>query len=572
MEHMEGRIIDRIVAGMETLRFGGWLSSRDSFCSSLVWLRKGLETLEFKLRQGDDFPLTVTLQGGTGTGKSSLFNALIGAPVSRTGVERPQTRGSIFFLPERASSLLEEERPFASFPRQRLPQDSLSTPVEGEPGGITLVEHRRAEWSRIMLVDSPDLDSVEQANRTLAEEIIMLSDLVVFVTSQEKYADRTPFGFIRDAGGDRKPFLLVINKLDSAEGLDDLKAKLREFALFPESEVIGLPRLSRGAPVVLSEESIKGLRDLLFNLDIRRVLEESRRALRAFCRRVLEGAAEELLREAMLHRRVRETTGTLIDGAQSRLEEKLSSRMDEHTEREIRKHIRTLLARYDFLQKPRSLARSIIKLPIRLLGLGRRNGETAVGGEGRFSPVRPQQEALIEAHAWFQQSLVRFMGQEEALSLLYARMAQEEIFFSAEELKQRYDAAQKEIEAWLKEKFKELRKGLSRPKEVGLYSASIMAGIFIIAVESVTFGGFTFFEIMLDTAIAPFIPRGVLELFVYDQLKDIARELDRLHRRALFSILDEQRSRLEGFLDEHMAGSGDMATMQEALQWAKQKA
>ena len=33
-------------------------------------------------------------------------------------------------------------------------------------------------------------------------------------------------------------------------------------------------------------------------------------------------------------------------------------------------------------------------------------------------------------------------------------------------------------------------------------------------------------EILLDTAIAPFVPRGVLELFIYDQLKEIGRELE----------------------------------------------
>ena len=33
----------------------------------------------------------MALAGATGTGKSSLFNALVGAPVSQVGVTRPTT-------------------------------------------------------------------------------------------------------------------------------------------------------------------------------------------------------------------------------------------------------------------------------------------------------------------------------------------------------------------------------------------------------------------------------------------------------------------------------------------------
>jgi putative ribosome biogenesis GTPase RsgA len=37
-------------------------------------------------------PLVVAILGSTGSGKSSLFNALVGAPLSPSGVLRPTTR------------------------------------------------------------------------------------------------------------------------------------------------------------------------------------------------------------------------------------------------------------------------------------------------------------------------------------------------------------------------------------------------------------------------------------------------------------------------------------------------
>ncbi len=87
--------ISHILSGIEAIRYGGWSGSRDSFMRILDRVRKTLSALHFKVTQSGDFPLVITLQGGTGTGKSSVFNGLIGKPVSRTGIERPQTRGCV---------------------------------------------------------------------------------------------------------------------------------------------------------------------------------------------------------------------------------------------------------------------------------------------------------------------------------------------------------------------------------------------------------------------------------------------------------------------------------------------
>ena len=41
--------------------------------------------------------LWAVVLGGTGTGKSTIFNALCGKPLSETGVERPKTSGPILY-------------------------------------------------------------------------------------------------------------------------------------------------------------------------------------------------------------------------------------------------------------------------------------------------------------------------------------------------------------------------------------------------------------------------------------------------------------------------------------------
>ena len=45
----------------------------------------------------DTLCVWIVFAGGTGTGKSTLFNAACGRPLSGTGVERPRTGGPIAF-------------------------------------------------------------------------------------------------------------------------------------------------------------------------------------------------------------------------------------------------------------------------------------------------------------------------------------------------------------------------------------------------------------------------------------------------------------------------------------------
>ncbi|MDQ6794454.1 MAG: 50S ribosome-binding GTPase, partial [Chloroflexota bacterium] len=182
-----------------------------------------------------DAPLLVLLVGPTGAGKSSLFNALLGRPASQTGVLRPTTRELVVLArPADGDALVRFGGPLAGIDqgRLRLMRD------EDAPEGL-------------VLVDAPDVDSVEHSNRELTDRLVEAADLAVFVTTAIRYADRVPWevlGRVRDRG---LPLVVVVNRMPSDAGerqevLEDLQRLLGDAGLVGglggvAVELIGVP-------------------------------------------------------------------------------------------------------------------------------------------------------------------------------------------------------------------------------------------------------------------------------------------------------------------------------------------
>ena len=61
-----------------------------------------IQVLHWKERPGPNHPLIATLVGGTGTGKSTLFNSLAGRVISKAGSKRPCTHKAVILLPHDA--------------------------------------------------------------------------------------------------------------------------------------------------------------------------------------------------------------------------------------------------------------------------------------------------------------------------------------------------------------------------------------------------------------------------------------------------------------------------------------
>ncbi|EWT06458.1 ABC transporter, partial [Intrasporangium chromatireducens Q5-1] len=152
----------------------------------------------------------VALAGATGSGKSSLFNAIVGADVARIGARRPTTSRptAAVFGTSDAGPLLD----WLKVDARHVVTDGGRPPRnKGVAGSL----------DGLVLLDLPDFDSRELAHRNEAERILELVDVFVWVTDPQKYADaRLHDDFVRLQADHEAVTLVVLNQTDRLERED----------------------------------------------------------------------------------------------------------------------------------------------------------------------------------------------------------------------------------------------------------------------------------------------------------------------------------------------------------------
>ncbi|WP_415298411.1 dynamin family protein [Cellulosimicrobium sp. SJTW-1] len=219
------------------------------------------EDLGLAVHQLDDYllprlrshaaPLLVVVGGSTGAGKSTLVNSLLGEHVSAPGVLRPTTRAPVLVhhpLDERWFStdrvLPGLARVSEHGARSAAPGTPTGTPTgpgtrPGEPATppdptrtLRLVASDALPQG-LALVDAPDVDSVETANRELAAQLLAAADLWLFVTTAARYADAVPWDLLHRAAERRAQVAMVLDRVDpGTEAVaDDLRRMMDENGL-----------------------------------------------------------------------------------------------------------------------------------------------------------------------------------------------------------------------------------------------------------------------------------------------------------------------------------------------------
>lgn len=152
----------------------------------------------------------VALAGATGSGKSSLLNALAGEEVARTGVQRPTTSEALAVVRGPGAGPL---------------LDWLGVRRRHELAG-----GRPRRGAGLVLLDLPDHDSVVTEHRLRAEHLVDRVDLLVWVVDPQKYADAVLHErYLRPLARHADVLVLALNQADrlSAAEVDAVLADLR---------------------------------------------------------------------------------------------------------------------------------------------------------------------------------------------------------------------------------------------------------------------------------------------------------------------------------------------------------
>ena len=148
----------------------------------------------------------VALAGATGSGKSSLFNALAGEDVSVISPRRPTTAeaGAAVWGEEPAGELLDW---LGIHNRHQVTTTADNVGLDG-----------------LILVDLPDFDSRELRHRVEADRILERADVFVWVADPQKYADaRLHDDYLRPLRHHDPVMLVVLHQVDRLRSTEDVE-------------------------------------------------------------------------------------------------------------------------------------------------------------------------------------------------------------------------------------------------------------------------------------------------------------------------------------------------------------
>lgn len=189
--------------------------------------------------------------GATGSGKSSLFNAVVGQDLARSAARRPTTSAPLAAIwgDEGSQPLLD----WLDVADRRVVGPALSTSTgRGRKASTTS--------GGLVLLDLPDFDSVTREHRQIVQRMVGLVDVVVWVVDPQKYADAVLHqDFVQPLARHGAVTMVALNQADRLDERDvpSVLASLTELVAQD-----GLPATGPSAPVAVSALTGQGVPQL----------------------------------------------------------------------------------------------------------------------------------------------------------------------------------------------------------------------------------------------------------------------------------------------------------------------
>ncbi len=165
--------------------------------------------------------LVIALAGGTGSGKSSLLNAIAGRRIAETGVLRPTTERALAWLP-----------------------------TDPEPGLVELLDRLEIDaryeqdvLPKLAIIDLPDHDSIVLQHQQIVGRLLPEVDAIVWVFDPQKYRDPLIHEeYISRLLEYQEQFLFVLNQIDLL-GQHDLSELRSDLIRSLEEDGVTTPRV-----------------------------------------------------------------------------------------------------------------------------------------------------------------------------------------------------------------------------------------------------------------------------------------------------------------------------------------
>jgi hypothetical protein len=233
-------------------------------------------------------PVLAVVGGSTGAGKSTLVNTVIGKVVSEPGVLRPTTRSPVLIHHPADADWFVGDRVLPGMARTS----------SDEPGGMEDAGQLRLVAADtvprgLAILDAPDIDSVVEANRDLATQLLAAADLWLFVTTAARYSDAVPWEFLQSAS-DRSTAVAVVLDRAPSETIDDITGHLAQMLLergLGDSPLFSIQETVVDGNGMLPQASVASIKDWLVDL----AADAEARA--GVVRRTLQGAVSAMVKK-----------------------------------------------------------------------------------------------------------------------------------------------------------------------------------------------------------------------------------------------------------------------------------
>jgi hypothetical protein len=181
--------------------------------------RGDARALRFHCRETDKRrPPVVVVLGGTGTGKSTIVNRLLGANISEASFRRTFTAGAIAV----AVSGENLQADWLGIPHAV----ATALPARGAANQLIVVAHDSELTQRATLIDTPDLDGDQPLHHGQADRAFRWAEAIVVLVTPEKYQMTELAPYYRLARRYGVPSIFVMNKAEELEVVEDYRARL----------------------------------------------------------------------------------------------------------------------------------------------------------------------------------------------------------------------------------------------------------------------------------------------------------------------------------------------------------